>query len=102
MKRIRQQHRQTLRVILFRRLFTFKINAGYVRFAQALLDQLAFADAPAPIKSQAASLHTKTDDANPCAASPVRRISLTRSPPTRFSPSLLYCGQQKKQPFEEQ
>jgi len=32
MKRIRQQHSQTLRVILFRRLFTFKIDAGYIRF----------------------------------------------------------------------
>ena len=40
MKRIRQQYGQTLRVILLRRLFTFKINAGYVRFAQALLNQL--------------------------------------------------------------
>ena len=49
MKRIRQQYSQTLRIILLRRLFTFKINAGYVRLAQALLDQLAFADAPAPI-----------------------------------------------------
>ena len=55
MKRIRQQYSQTLRVILFRRLFTFKINAGYVRFAQALLNQLAFADAPAPINQ--AKLH---------------------------------------------
>ena len=55
MKRIRQQHRQALRVILFRCLFTFKIDAGYVRFAQALLNQLAFADAPASINQ--ADLH---------------------------------------------
>ena len=48
MKCIRQQHRQTLRVILFCCLFTFKIDAGYIRFAQALLNQLTFADAPAP------------------------------------------------------
>ena len=56
MERICQQHRQTIRVILFRRLFTFKINAGYVCFAQALLNQLAFADAPAPINQ--ADLHS--------------------------------------------
>ena len=55
MKRIRQQYSQTLRVILFRRLFTFKINAGYVRFSQTLLNQLAFADAPTPINQ--AKLH---------------------------------------------
>ena len=55
MKRIRQQHRQAFRVILFCRLFTFKIDAGYIRFAQALLNQLAFADAPAPINQ--AKLH---------------------------------------------
>ena len=55
MKRIRQQHRQTLRVILLRRLFAFKIDAGYIRFTQALLNQLAFADAPAPINQ--AKLH---------------------------------------------
>ena len=54
-KRIRQQHRQTLRIILFRCLFTFKIDAGYIRFAQALLNQLAFADAPASINQ--ADLH---------------------------------------------
>ena len=55
MKRIRQQHRQAFRVILFCRLFTFKIDAGYIRFAQALLNQLTFADAPAPINQ--AKLH---------------------------------------------
>ena len=55
MKRIRQQYGQTLRVILFRRLFAFKIDAGYIRFAQALLNQLTFADAPAPINQ--AKLH---------------------------------------------
>ena len=55
MKRIRQQHRQAFRVILFCCLFTFKIDAGYIRFAQALLNQLTFADAPAPINQ--AKLH---------------------------------------------
>ena len=55
MKRIRQQDWQTIRVILFGRLFTLEIDAGYVRFAQALLNQLAFADAPAPINQ--AKLH---------------------------------------------